>query len=365
MKIFFKNKTSSYEKKKKASWHEWINTFFFAIITATLIHWLFLEPSQVPTSSMESTILPGDFILVSKVHYGARTPKTLLQIPLMHQVIRGTNIPSYSSYIQLPIYRLPGFSKVKRGDKIIFNCTTELDRPIDLRTYYIKRCIGLPGETICIKNAEVYINEQIQQNLPKFQYRYYLQTQKNLPGHFFDKHHITEYITVRGGYVIYTSSLNINNLRKLSLIENLEIILSPKSFFNVSVYPYSNNLAWNEDNFGPILIPSKGMTITINTETLEKYYPVIESYESNKKVDVKDNKLFIDDREVISYTFKQNYYFVMGDNRHNSVDSRFWGFLPENHVVGKAICILFSIDPNKSGIHKIRWQRFFRFLNNV
>jgi len=365
MNLFKKNKPTKSIKKKSAI-REWINALSFAIITATLIHWLIIEPSQVPTSSMEQTILAGDFILVSKFHYGARTPQTPLQLPLMHQTIRGTSIPSYLSWIQLPMYRLPGFSKVKRGDKVIFNCTTELDKPVDLRTYYIKRCIGLPGDTVYIENGQVYINGEAQPQYTGLQHRYYLQTAEKLTDHFFDKYHIREYMPVRDGYLVHINSQTADRLRQLDWVKSLEIIFSPKHFFNPSVYPYSIHLGWNEDHFGPITIPAKGMTITINQETLEKYQKIIILYDSNEneEVYVEEDKLWINGKEVTSYTFKQNYYFMMGDNRHHSDDSRFWGFLPENHLVGKGIITLFSTDAKKSGFSKIRWDRFFRSLSN-
>lgn len=364
MKLFSRNKAAE-NAKKKSPLREWIGALSFAILTATLIHWLVAEPSQVPTSSMEQTILAGDFILVSKLHYGARTPQTPLQLPLMHQTIRGTEIPSYLTWLQLPIYRLPGFSKVKRGDKVIFNCTTELDKPVDLRTYYIKRCIGLPGETIKIENAQIYVDGELQIPPSQLQYRYYLRTTENLTERFFNKYNIKEYMAVREGFLIHTNSQTAEMLKALPYIKGLEIIVSPKHFFNPSVYPHSRNLAWNEDNFGPITIPAKGMMIDINQETLETYEKIIILYDTNEEAHVEDGKLWINGRETKSYTFKQNYYFVMGDNRHNSIDSRFWGFLPEDHLVGKAVLILGSIDARKNGFSKIRWNRFFRTLNNL
>ncbi|MHB9147747.1 MAG: signal peptidase I [Candidatus Amoebophilus sp.] len=364
MKLFSRNKAAE-SNKKKSPVREWFSALTFAILTAALIHWLVVEPSQVPTSSMEQTILAGDFILVSKLHYGARTPHTPLQIPLMHQTIRGTEIPSYLTWLQLPSYRLPGFSSVKRGDKVIFNCTTELDKPVDLRTYYIKRCVGLPGETIQIDNMQVYIDGELQLPPSQLQYRYYLKTAENLTERFFNKYNIKEYMAVREGFLIHTSSQTAETLKALPYIKSAEIIVSPKYFFNPSVYPHSRNLAWNEDNFGPITIPAKGMVININQETLEKYEKTIILYDTNQEAHVEDGKLWINGQETKSYTFKQNYYFVMGDNRHNSVDSRFWGFLPEDHLVGKAILVLGSIDAMKSGFGKIRWNRFFRSLNNL
>ncbi len=361
MNLFTKK---THPTKKKSAIREWIQALIFALVTASLIHWLVVEPSQVPTSSMESTILAGDFMLVSKLHYGARTPQTPLQIPLMHQTIRGTDIPSYLTWIKLPMYRLPGFSKVKRGDKVIFNCITELDKPSDLRTYYIKRCIGLPGDTVHIQNAHVYINGEEQSAYPGLQYRYYLQTSTRLTEYFFNSYHIQEYMPVREGYLVNTTPQTADSLKALPHVKGIEIILMPSGFFNPSVYPHSQDLAWNEDHFGPIMVPAKGMTITINHDTLEKYQKMIILYDANEEVHVEDGKLWMNGKEVTTYTFQQDYYFMMGDNRHNSIDSRFWGFVPADHIVGKGILVLFSTDAKKSGFHKIRWNRFFRSLND-
>lgn len=360
MKLFTK-KTPS---KKKSAIGEWIQALIFALLTASLIHWLAIEPSQVPTSSMESSILAGDFMLVSKLHYGARTPQTPLQIPLMHQTIRGTDIPSYLTWIKLPIYRLPGFSKVKRGDKVIFNCTTELDKPIDLRTYYIKRCVGLPGDTVHIQDSQLYINQERQPSYPSLQHRYYLRTSRRLTEDFFRSYDIREYVPVREGYVLHITQQIADKLKTLPLVEGVEIILTPPNFFNPAVYPHSQDLAWNEDHFGPIIVPAKGMTITINHDTLEKYQKMITLYDTNEEAYVEEGKLWLSGKEVVTYTFQQDYYFMMGDNRHNSVDSRFWGFVPADHIVGKAILVLFSRDPNKGGSPRIRLNRFFRSLND-
>lgn len=357
----FTKKTAT---KKKSAIREWIQALTFALLTASLIHWLVIEPSQVPTSSMESTILAGDFMLVSKLHYGARTPQTPLQIPLMHQTIRDTDITSYLTWIKLPMYRLPGFSKVQRGDKVIFNCITELDKPTDLRTYYIKRCIGLPGDTVHIQNTHLIINGEEQAVYPGLQHRYYLQTSSRLTENFFDSYHIREYMPVKEGYIINTTQQTADSLRTLSAVKVIELIVTPSHFFNPSVYPHSPDLGWNEDYFGPITVPAKGMTISINHDALEKYQKMIILYDTNEKVYVEDDKLWINEKEVTTYTFQQDYYFMMGDNRHNSVDSRFWGFVPADYIVGKAILVLFSTDPKKSGFHKIRWNRFFHSLNN-
>jgi len=303
-------------------------------------------------------------MLVSKLHYGARTPKTLLQIPLMHQTIRGTNIPAYLPWIQMPMYRLPGLTFVKRGDKVVFNCTTELDKPIDIRTYYIKRCIGLPGDTIEIKNGFVYINGEKEIAYPGLQYRYYLQAARDLKDDFFYTHGIREYVPVNSGYIIYTTPKVADRLKNLPDVEMVKMLVCPENTWNPSVYPYNEVLGWNEDNFGPITLPTKGMQIPINDDTLNKYQHLMLLQETKENAYVENGELWIDHKAVTEYTFQQDYYFMMGDNRHNSVDCRFTGFVPADHIIGQAILILFSIDNKKTGFKKIRWDRIFHSLND-
>ena len=352
------------KSKKQSPLREWLHAFMFALIAASLIHWLIATPSQVPTSSMENTILAGDFMLVSKLHYGARTPKTLLQIPLMHQTIRGTNLPAYLPWIQMPMYRLPSFSTVKRGDKVVFNCTTEVDKPIDIRSYYIKRCIGLPGDSIHIEKGCVSINGEKQPIYSGIQYRYYVQTALELTDDFFDAHNIREYMPANAGYVIHTTPQVADSLKNLTYVEAVKMILCPPDLWNPAIYPHSQDLSWNEDNFGPITIPSKGMEIEINDDTIIKYQQLIILQDTKEKAYVADGKLWINDQEVTHYTFQQDYYFMMGDNRHNSMDSRYTGFIPADHIIGKALLIICSINANKTGFRKIRWNRCFRSLND-
>lgn len=350
--------------KKRSKTREWINALVFATVVATLIRWLLLEAFVIPTHSMEQTLLAGDFILVSKLHYGTRTPQTPLQLPLMHQTIRGTNIPSYLPWIQLPMYRLPGFSKVKRGDKMVFNCITELDKPVDLRTYYIKRCVGLPGEVVRMDRLQLYINEEVQPPYPSLQHRYYLKTQARLSDAFFRKYNISEYMPVQEDYLVHTTSQTAAQLAQLPHVQAMRLVIIPTESFNPAVYPNSPLFPWNEDNFGPLTIPAQGMIIPINPSTLEQYAQVITHYEGHQNVRIEEDQLWINEQQVQEYTFCQNYYFVMGDNRPNSVDSRFWGFVPADHLVGKAVFILFSLDHKKKALAKIRWNRLFRRVDS-
>jgi signal peptidase I len=339
---------------------EWLNALVFAVVMASLIRWLVLEAFTIPSSSMEQTLLTGDFIFVSKLHYGARTPKTPLQIPLTHQTIGSTDIPSYLDWIQLPHYRLPGFSCVKRGDNVVFNYPMELDKPIDLRTYYIKRCVGLPGDVLRMGNAQVYVNDLAQPQYPGLQYCYYLKTTAILQDRFFRQYAIHEYSPVQAGYLVHTTPDTATRLEKIASIQEVHRIVMPQGVADPQVYPSSALFSWNADHFGPITVPAKGITIPINAENLAQYERVITCHEGHQDVQIDNDQLWIDGREIEAYTFQQDYYFMMGDNRHNSVDTRFWSFVPQDHLVGKAVFILFSLDANKQFFNKIRWRRMLQ-----
>lgn len=339
---------------------EWFNALVFAVVVASIVRWLVLEAFTIPSSSMEQTLLTGDFIFVSKLHYGARTPKTLLQIPLTHQTIGSTGIPSYLDWIQLPMYRLPGYSRVKRGDKVVFNYPMQLDKPIDLRTYYIKRCVGLPGDVLRISDAQVYVNDEPQPQYPGLQYRYYLKTTAALQERFFRQYAIREYWPVQAGYLVDTTPDTATQLEKLASIQKVHRMVMPQGIADPQVYPSSPIFPWNADHLGPITVPAQGMVIPINEKNLAQYERVITYHEGHKDVQIDNNQLWIDGKQVKTYTFQQDYYFMMGDNRHNSGDTRFWSFVPQDHIVGKAIFVLFSLDPDKQFLNKIRWKRMIR-----
>lgn len=341
---------------------EWLNALVFAVVVASIVRWLALEAFTIPSSSMEQTLLTGDFIFVSKLHYGARTPKTLLQIPLTHQTIGSTGIPSYLDWIQLPMYRLPGYSRIKRGDKVVFNYPMELDRPIDLRTYYIKRCVGLPGDVLRIHDAQVYVNNEPQPQYLGLQYCYYLKTTTTLQDRFFRQYAIREYFPVQAGYLVHTTPDTATQLEKLASIQEVHCMVMPQGMADPQIYPSSTTCPWNRDHFGPITVPAKGVTILINEKNLAQYERVITYHEGHKEVQIDNNQLWIDGQQVETYTFRQDYYFMMGDNRHNSEDARCWSFVPQDHVVGKAVFILFSLDPNKQFLGKIRWKRMMRLV---
>ena len=362
---FFKKKAeNTEEKKQKSAAREWADAIIFAVIAATIIRWLFLEAFTIPTPSMEKSLLVGDFLFVSKIHYGPRTPKTPLQMPLTHQKIWWTNLPSYVDWIQLPQYRLPGFTSVKQNDVVVFNYPPELEYPVDLKTNYIKRCVGLPGDSLKVENTQVYINGQPLENPEIMEFRYNIVSSQEIKERVFKNYDISPPERTNIGYIANTTPEIAAEFEKLSFVDKVEILTMGKEQINPRVYPKNSQLfAWNEDYYGSIWIPKEGTTIELNERTIALYRDVIKNYEYHDEVVIENGKMVIDGEEVSEYTFKQNYYFMMGDNRHNSEDSRFWGFVPEDHIVGKAFFIWLSLDKYESFFNKIRWSRFFNLIH--
>ena len=381
-------KTKSPEKQKEAApksrMREWWDAVLFAVIAATLIRWLIMEAYTIPTPSMENTLLVGDFLFVSKFHYGTRTTTTPLQVPLTHQKIWFTEIPSYLEWIRLPQYRLPGISSVKREDVVVFNVPPRglnegKDYPVDLKTNYIKRCVAISGDTIMLKDKQVFINGVPEVNPPDMQFSYSVIAKGQINERNFQKLDIgPEDYQVYGRqadgqyvYVMWLTRKKAEEVKKLSFVESIdeEVRDDEEGLFPYSSYYDWQGSAkdkkyfhWSTDNFGPVWIPKKGAVLPINDSTLTLYGTTIKLYDHNDDVKIDSGKLIIDGKEVTEYTFKQNYYFMMGDNRHNSLDSRFWGFVPEDHVVGKAFFIWLSINKNEGFVNKIRWSRFFRVI---
>ena len=348
-------------RKKKSVIGEWVKAIIFAVTLATLVRWAIIEGFSVPSSSMEKTLLPGDYIFVSKLHYGARIPVTPLQIPLTHKSIG--NMQSYLDWIQLPLCRLPGVSKIKRGDVIVFNYPMELDKPLDMREYYVKRCIGLPGDLLYIENSKVYISNELLEDYPNVQHRYFIKTNSPLTDVFLT-YNITEAIPVREGYLVHSTSHNIELLKKILSVDEVHQIIMPKNVMDPQIFVSCDILPWNEDNFGPIAVPYKGMVVKIDEKSLVQYERTIVYHEGNNNVEISEDKLFIDGKLVESYTFKQNYYFMMGDNRSNSKDSRYWGFVPEDHIFGKAVS-LFHLIQIKDSYTRLGMIEFVKALNRL
>ncbi len=378
----FWQKKEKKEEKKKSFVREWTDAIVFAVVAATLIRWLIMEAFTIPTPSMEKSLLVGDFLFVSKFHYGTRTPATPLQLPLTHQKIWGTNIPSYVDWIKLPQYRLPGFSSIKQNDVVVFNIPPKhlndnIDYPIDLKTNYIKRCVGLPGDVLKIENKQIFINDKPIENPEEMQFAYLVFSKTALNQRVLDNLDIADSQLLENGQngaiqLMYITSGQVSELRKMPFIKEVrEASNNPyrsfepyaKNELDNGIFPNDPDLfPWNADWYGPLKIPKEGETITLDRASLATYGDVITLYDHNEDAVIKDGRLFIDGKQVDEYTFKQDYYFMMGDNRHNSLDSRYWGFVPADHIVGKGFFIWLSLDGNKSLFNKVRWRRFFNLI---
>lgn len=378
-------------KEKKSIGREWTESILFAVIAATFIRWAFLEAYKIPTPSMEGSLLVGDFLFVSKIEYGPRTPKTPLQVPLTHQGLG--KIKTYSDLIQLPSFRLPGFSEVTRLDPVVFNFpapryfhryypnedrSDTIPYPVDLKTHYVKRCVGIAGDTLSIVNQQVYINGVAQENPEKLQFNYKVYVANELPDRVFKKYKIANYedpsvrlekhslftdFNKKKFYFIGLQKGVAQRLKDDGIADSIAPIDWKDPFvqlyFGGPIFPLTDKFKeWNLDNFGPLWIPKKGATIKLDSITVNKYFETIHSYEIDSNSTVIKNlgdRISIDGQVMTEYTFRQDYYFMMGDNRHNSQDSRYWGFVPEDHIVGKPLFIWMSKDPNGG----IRFNRLF------
>ncbi len=352
--------------KRKGPLREWIDAVVFAVVAATLIRMFFIEAFTIPTPSMEKSLLVGDFLFVSKVSYGPRIPNTPLSFPFAHHTLPLTeSTQSYLEWISLPYFRIPGFGNIKNNDVVVFNYPMEGFRPVDKRENYIKRCVGIPGDKLQVINKTLHINGKKAEMPEEMQYSYHVKTDgTTLNPKVLEKMDVNEggLVSNQGDYRFSLTSDNVDKMNTFSNVKEIKPICDPENSYASYIFPSDSNFTFNKDNFGPITIPQKGKSVELNVSNIALYKRLITVYEGNE-LEVKEGKILINGVEEDSYTFNMDYYFMMGDNRDNSADSRFWGFVPEDHIVGKAVFIWFSIDQNKSWFSKIRWSRLFSTIN--
>ena len=363
---FWKKKEKTPKQKGKSELKSWFDAILFAVIAATILRTFLIEAYTIPTSSMEKSMLVGDFLFVSKVAYGPRVPMTPIAFPLVHHTMPIGGGKSYSESVKLPYYRMKGLGKIERNDCVVFNWPAEtLGRPIDKKENYVKRCVGIPGDILELKNADLLVNEapQVKFDGMKKQWHYDVTTKETglNPNILLEKYDITEggYGRNRNEYNLTLTDFSRDALSSFPNVTKIERRIEKEGVYADYIFPHDKNHKWNIDNFGPITIPAKGSTIKLSTENISIYKEIIERYEKNK-LEVVEGEIYINDKIATSYTFAMNYYWMMGDNRHNSADSRFWGFVPANHIVGKALFVWMSWDKNAKGLKKVRWNRLFR-----
>ena len=421
------NYISDRSLKPRTGLGETISSILFAIVAATIVHNYFIQPYIIPTGSLEKSLLIGDFLFVSKFHYGARVPMTAVSVPMVHDTIPLLKVRSYLKKPQLPYFRLPALKRIKRNDIVVFSWPADtvrqffvkekrVDKPIDKKSNYVKRCVGIPGDTLEIIDGFVHTNGQKNRysSRTKIQFSHSAYAKKGVSSkkllskgfeYFYRKYkieNITEtsyrqllpYILRTSGnstdnFFVFTDAKGLPNklvgklglrvselletkkdmtltlkeaivLRTLPEIDSVTQRITKNKVPNESFFPNRLPFDWNEDNFGPLLIPRKGMTVKLDRTNLPLYKKIITDYELNE-LEITPTEILINRKPTSNYTFQKDYYWMMGDNRHRSEDSRFWGFVPDDHIVGKPIFIWFSIKGINDGIKnwRIRWDRVF------
>ncbi|MCF6279938.1 MAG: signal peptidase I [Flavobacteriaceae bacterium] len=361
--------------KPNSAFGDWVSSIAFAIIAATLVHTYFMRPYTIPSSSLEKSLLIGDFLFVSKFHYGARVPMTQIALPMVQDSIPFIGLRSYLKKPQLPYFRLPGLQKIKRNEIVVFNWPADTlatmwgdtsgkytFKPIDKKTNYVKRCVAIAGDSLQIINGYIYINgkKSIMPNRAKPQWYFEVNTE----GKQLSQNMLLNRLKVReggrtpnGNYILNLTDEDAARISKNPAVKNIKKQIAPSGKYNNRLFPHNEQYQWSQDNFGPIYIPKKGETVELNSKSIPFYKHIIEEYEHNNNVTFDGNDVYINGKLVKNYTFKQDYYWLMGDNRQNSLDARYWGFVPFDHVIGKPVLIWMSYD---GGIFRNpRWERFF------
>ncbi|MBC8004350.1 MAG: signal peptidase I [Verrucomicrobia bacterium] len=396
---FWKKRNTPDGKQTKVV--EWVDAIIFAVIAATFIRMFFIEAYTIPTSSMEKSMLIGDYLFVSKTSYGPKMPNTPLSFPFVHHTMPfSTTQKSYVEWIKRPYKRIAGTSKVKNNDVVVFNFPEGdtvalkvpnqsyyqlireygrervwseketfgeiISRPVDKRENYIKRCVGIPGDVLEYKMGQLFVNGKEQTHFPGVQYDNVVTTNGTaLNKRTLGEMKISEddrHMYSNTQYLFPLTQVNEQKLKEMKNVTSVQRTLVPAANWDKAIFPFSQNYQWNVDNFGPLEIPKKGQTVQLTLENLPLYERIIDLYEEND-LKVTDGTITINGTPATSYTFKMDYYWMMGDNRHNSADSRYWGFVPEDHVVGKAVFIWLSLDKDEPFYNKIRWNRLFSFVH--
>ena len=407
----------------------WVDAIVFALVAVYFINLFFFQNYVIPSSSLEKSLLTGDYLFVSKMSYGPRVPQTPLTVPLTQHTLPVLECKSYIEWPQWDYRRVKGLGKVQLNDIVVFNypagdtlcmapqyqaqdfyqmcymlgyqvyynkrgylpvpdSLTAMERlkfysevealgreyisantaeygeiatrPVDRRENYVKRCVGLPGQTLQIRNHIIYLDGKANKEPDNVQYNYYVKLRQHLPDDLMEELGISSEdlmsLNTRGYMPLTKRALNIFLQRK-DLVESVKPVTDAEE---VDVYPLNGNMHWTRDNYGPIWIPQKGKSIRLTLDNIAVYERPIRVYEGND-LEIRDGRIFINGKETTEYTFRMDYYWMMGDNRHNSADSRYWGFVPEDHIVGKPIFIWWSKDPDRG----VRWSRLFRFVDNI
>ena len=412
----------------------WVDALVFALVAVYFINIFVFQNYVIPSSSLEKSLLTGDYLFVSKVSYGPRIPETPLTMPLTQHTLPIGNLKSYIEWPQWDYRRAPGLGHVELNDIVVFNYPagdtvvsepawqpqdyyqmcygygqqilqqkglnanpdsldlmgqreyyrmaydagrnyilsnaaeygTLIWRPVDRRENYVKRCVGLPGQTLQIKNRIVYLDGKPNKEPENVQYSYYIKLNNPIPDALRYELGITDEDMTQlnnFGYMPLTNrayeALKARKDLVKSIHINTDVIVG-------DIYPLDARYGWTRDNYGPVWIPQKGKSVKLTLENLPVYERPIRVYEKNDLEVTKDGKILINGKEATEYTFKMDYYWMMGDNRHNSADSRYWGFVPEDHIVGKPIFIWWSSDPDRKGlVHGVRWNRIFMWVDDI
>ena len=389
------------EGEKRNTLLDWLDAIIFAVVFVTFINIFFFQAFKIPSSSMESSLLTGDHLFVSKLAFGPRIPQTPLTVPFTHNVIFGKE--SYSTLIQNDYRRLKGFRNVRRGDYVVFGfpdgdsvlvkapaddyytvCRLYgkdyaiksygpvVVRPSDKKDHYVKRCVAVAGDTLSIVDGQVYVNSVAQEVWPGVQTTYEVVTNGsrinlktleklglNLAELYFDES-IPGYPQMPLTAEMLEQVKGCPNV--VSVTEQVDVYPPDYPDSYLMLFPFREEFRWTRDNYGPLWIPEAGATVKLDASVLPLYERIIRDYEGNDLKVSADGAIYINGVQSEEYTFKQDYYFMMGDNRHNSLDSRYWGFVPEDHIVGRPALIWLSTDRNRSFPNNVRWRRFFKFV---